>query len=45
MVLEKEFMSDEPSELLEEQFIDNDELKEEVEEVKTPDFSLADELS
>ena len=30
MILEKEFMSDEPSEFLEEQFIDDNELKEEV---------------
>ena len=34
MILEKEFMSDEPSEFLEEQFMDDSELKEEVTELE-----------
>ena len=37
-------MSDEPSEFLEEQFIDDEEIKEEVETVKS-EFNLAAELS
>ena len=32
-MLEKEFLSDEPSEILEEEFIDNDDIKEEAKEL------------
>ncbi len=50
MMLEKEFMSDEPSEFLEEQFIDDEEIKEEVAAMESPNESsveneLAEQLS
>ena len=50
MMLEKEFMSDEPSEFLEEQFIDDEEIKEEVAAMESQNESsveneLAEQLS
>ena len=50
MMLEKEFMSDEPSEFLEEQFIDDEEIKEEVAAMESQNKSsveneLAEQLS
>ena len=46
MILEKEFMSDEPSEFLEEQLIDDDEIKEEAFALENPVVNdLADQLA
>ncbi len=46
MILEKEFMSDEPSEFLEEQLIDDNEIKEETEELTASvENDLAEQLS
>ncbi len=47
MILEKEFMSDEPSEFLEEQLIDDDEIREEAEiiEAASVENDLAEQLS
>ena len=46
MVLEKEFMDDEPSELLEEQLIDDNEVEENEENTPaTPNFSLTEDLN
>ena len=46
MMLEKEFMSDEPSEFLEEQLIDDDEIREEAIQLEgTVESDLAEQLS